>query len=141
MLARYLFQVAAEVAYRRRLCRSLVDHADVERADPACETAAVPTQPADGARRVPALAGERDVASPALALPAATKTLQMVFCIDVRSEVFRRKLEAITTDVETFGFAGFFGMSLEFVPVAATHGPAQCPVLLMPGFRVTEQVA
>lgn len=65
----------------------------------------------------------------------------MVFCIDVRSEVFRRKLEAITTDVETFGFAGFFGMSLEFVPVAATHGPAQCPVLLMPGFRVTEQVA
>jgi len=141
VLARYLFQVAAEVAYRRRLCRSLVDHADVERADPACETAAVPTQPADGARRVPALAGERDVASPALALPAATKTLQMVFCIDVRSEVFRRKLEAITTDVETFGFAGFFGMSLEFVPVAATHGPAQCPVLLMPGFRVTEQVA
>ena len=141
VLARYLFQVAAEVAYRRRLCRSLVDAADTGRADPAGESTAVATHAADGVMGAPAVTGEQDAAGPVLSQPAATKTLQMIFCIDVRSEVFRRKLEAVTADVETFGFAGFFGMSLEFVPVAATHGPAQCPVLLMPGFRVTEQVA
>jgi hypothetical protein len=66
--------------------------------------------------------------------------LQMVFCIDVRSEVFRRHLEAASPAVETFGFAGFFGMPLEFVPLGATHGPAQCPVLLQPSFRIPERL-
>jgi uncharacterized protein YbcC (UPF0753/DUF2309 family) len=132
VLARHLFQVAAEVAYRRRLCRSLVDVGQAS-ADSKLSAAL-------GAMGAPAVAGEQDAAGPALPLPSATKTLQMVFCIDVRSEVFRRHLESLSTEIETFGFAGFFGMALEMVPVAATHGPAQCPVLLSPGFRVTEQV-
>jgi uncharacterized protein YbcC (UPF0753/DUF2309 family) len=42
--------------------------------------------------------------------------------------------------VETFGFAGFFGMPLEFVPLGAAHGPAQCPVLLQPSFRIHERL-
>ena len=75
------------------------------------------------------------------AVPATRKTLQLVFCIDVRSEVFRRHLEATGPDVETFGFAGFFGMPLEFVPLGDDHGRAQCPVLLAPGFRVREEAA
>ena len=67
-------------------------------------------------------------------------TVQMVFCIDVRSEVFRRHLEAASGGVETFGFAGFFGMPLELVPLGAAHGPAQCPVLLQPSFRIHERL-
>lgn len=67
------------------------------------------------------------------------KKLQMVFCIDVRSEVFRRHLESIDASIETFGFAGFFGMSLEYLPLGSTQGIAQCPVLLQPAFRVPEK--
>lgn len=63
---------------------------------------------------------------------------QMVFCIDVRSEPFRRAVEA-QGGYETFGFAGFFG-----VPVAIENGVtgesyASCPVLLKPAYNVTEQ--
>lgn len=63
---------------------------------------------------------------------------QLVFCIDVRSEVIRRHLERVEPSIETFGFAGFFGMPLEYVPLGDATGPAQCPVLLLPVFRVHE---
>jgi uncharacterized protein YbcC (UPF0753/DUF2309 family) len=75
--------------------------------------------------------------------PLATtsrKTAQLVFCIDVRSEVFRRQLESVSADLETFGFAGFFGLALELVPLGAERGVAQCPVLLQPSFRVCERI-
>ncbi|CAL1125598.1 unnamed protein product [Cladocopium goreaui] len=66
------------------------------------------------------------------------KTAQMVFCIDVRSERMRRHLEAITDDIETFGFAGFFGMPIEHIPLGEANGTAQCPVLIRPGFAARE---
>ena len=68
------------------------------------------------------------------------KAVQMVFCIDVRSEVMRRNLEAVNESIETFGFAGFFGMPLEYVPLGHEKGTPQCPVLLQPGFSVHEQL-
>ena len=71
---------------------------------------------------------------------SARKTLQIVFCIDVRSEVMRRHLESISDELETFGFAGFFGMAIEYVPFGATGGTAQCPVLLKPGYRIKESL-
>ncbi|SFJ57452.1 YbcC family protein [Planctomicrobium piriforme] len=77
---------------------------------------------------------------PATATNSRRKTLQMVFCIDVRSEVFRRHLESVSDGVETFGFAGFFGMPVEYVPLGETAGTAQCPVLLQPSFCVHEAV-
>ncbi len=63
---------------------------------------------------------------------------QAVFCIDVRSEVFRRHLEAVAPEVETWGFAGFFGMAIDVLPLGHDHAEAQCPVLLMPGHVVAE---
>ncbi|WP_298818105.1 YbcC family protein [Chloroflexus sp.] len=75
--------------------------------------------------------------------PAAVtrKRAQAAFCIDVRSEIFRRALETVSDEVETIGFAGFFGFPIEYVPMAETRGGAQCPVLLTPQFVITESVA
>jgi uncharacterized protein YbcC (UPF0753/DUF2309 family) len=70
----------------------------------------------------------------------ARPAMQAVFCIDVRSEVFRRALEGVAPDVSTHGFAGFFGFALEYVPLGSTTGTAQCPVLLKPAHRVRETV-
>lgn len=64
----------------------------------------------------------------------------MVFCIDVRSEILRRHLEAINDSIETFGFAGFFGMACEFERLGESDGCAQCPVLLRPAFKVQEEL-
>ena len=65
---------------------------------------------------------------------------QMVFCIDVRSERMRRHLEATTPEVETFGFAGFFGLPIEFVELGDNEGNANVPVLITPQFKVHEEV-
>ena len=65
-------------------------------------------------------------------------SVQAIFCIDVRSEVLRRHLEAASDDIETFGFAGFFGAALEYVPVGHDRGRPQCPVLLSPTHTIAE---
>ncbi|MCA9549248.1 MAG: DUF2309 family protein [Myxococcales bacterium] len=62
-----------------------------------------------------------------------------VFCIDVRSEVIRRALERAEPDLATMGFAGFFGLPLDYVPFGHTHGRPQCPVLLEPKVTVHER--
>jgi hypothetical protein len=87
--------------------------------------------------------GYRDSLVPRLAAaargiaPAATPDAQLLFCIDVRSEPFRRALEAEGA-YETLGYAGFFGL-----PVALhKHGEARrrrfLPVLLAPQHDVAE---
>jgi len=68
---------------------------------------------------------------------AARPAAQLVFCIDVRSEVLRRHLEA-TGPYETFGFAGFFGLPIAFRPHGAEEAHASCPVLLDPRFQVDD---
>ncbi len=62
---------------------------------------------------------------------------QVVFCIDVRSEVLRRHLE-YRGGYETLGFAGFFGVPLDYQPFGASYAVAHCPVLLKPKNRVRE---
>jgi uncharacterized protein YbcC (UPF0753/DUF2309 family) len=68
------------------------------------------------------------------------RPLQAAFCIDVRSEVYRRALESVSPDAETIGFAGFFGYPIEYVPIGREKGGAQCPVLLTPAYTVCEAV-
>lgn len=73
--------------------------------------------------------------------PVGRKALQAVFCIDVRSEIYRRALEASSEQIETLGFAGFFGFPIEYIALGHHHGQPQCPVLLQPKFRIRESVA
>lgn len=72
--------------------------------------------------------------------PRVRKPLQAAFCIDVRSEVFRRALETVCPQAQTLGFAGFFGYPIEYVPIGRDSGGAQCPVLLTPAYTVCEHV-
>jgi uncharacterized protein YbcC (UPF0753/DUF2309 family) len=57
---------------------------------------------------------------------------QAVFCIDVRSEIFRRHLEAALPGGQTVGFAGFFGFPVAHRTAAASTVSSRCPVLLVP---------
>ncbi|MEO2018873.1 MAG: DUF2309 domain-containing protein [Fuerstiella sp.] len=62
---------------------------------------------------------------------------QMVFCIDVRSEPFRRHIEA-QGPYETYGFAGFFGLPISHQAFDSSGHAALCPVILAPRFAVNE---
>jgi len=64
--------------------------------------------------------------------------VQAIFCIDVRSEVFRRHFEAAGEGVETLGFAGFFAFPISYRKLGHTRSANQCPVLLTPGHEVEE---
>jgi uncharacterized protein YbcC (UPF0753/DUF2309 family)/NADH:ubiquinone oxidoreductase subunit 5 (subunit L)/multisubunit Na+/H+ antiporter MnhA subunit len=66
--------------------------------------------------------------------------VQAAFCIDVRSEVFRRALEEADPACETIGFAGFFGFPVEYVPLGQVRGGARSPVLLASKSVVVESV-
>ncbi len=66
---------------------------------------------------------------------------QAVFCIDVRSEVYRRNLEAVDSRIDTLGFAGFFAFPINFRPIGQEVGEAQCPVLLKTGPTIPEEIS
>jgi len=58
--------------------------------------------------------------------------LQAAFCIDVRSEVFRRALESVDPSIQTLGFAGFFGVFAKHRRFASDAEELRLPVLLNP---------
>ena len=62
---------------------------------------------------------------------------QGIFCIDVRSEGFRRHFEEVGGN-ETFGFAGFFGVPLSYQGFGSEQETDQCPVLLKPKHVIKE---
>ncbi len=70
-------------------------------------------------------------------VPVETKRpdVQAAFCIDVRSEVFRRALEATDLSIQTIGFAGFFGIPLDHEVPAFGTSQARCPVILAPPLK------
>jgi uncharacterized protein len=66
--------------------------------------------------------------------------LQAIFCIDVRSAPYRTKLEAQHDAIETYGFAGFFGLPMAYAGSISKNTRPQLPGLLKPTL-VAHQVA
>ncbi len=75
----------------------------------------------------PALAGDDT------AFARTAPALQAAFCIDVRSEVFRRALESLDSRIQTLGFAGFFGLTASHRRFASDVAEHRLPVLLNAG--------
>lgn len=69
---------------------------------------------------------------------ATAPVAQAVFCIDVRSEVFRRALEAADPAIHTRGFAGFFGLPIAYTPAGSAMTRPQLPGLLAAAMTVSE---
>lgn len=78
---------------------------------------------------VPAIQGQE--------LAQKRRDAQLVFCIDVRSEPFRRSIEA-QGNYETLGFAGFFGIPIRVNDLESEGVKNCCPVLLEPRYSVDE---
>ena len=74
-------------------------------------------------------------AAPSAGASEARPEAQAAFCIDVRSEVFRRALEATAPGVRTLGFAGFFGLAVRHHALASDVAEARAPVLLSPALE------
>ncbi|ASA55558.1 YbcC family protein [Vibrio gazogenes] len=66
--------------------------------------------------------------------------IQAAFCIDVRSEVIRRHLEAQGDEIHTLGFAGFFGLPVSYTPLGTQIQRPQLPGLLAPSLTVCDSV-
>ena len=79
------------------------------------------------------LAAHQNVTHSAVDRPLA----QMVMCIDTRSESFRRHIEA-EGPYETLGYAGFFGIAMSHQAFDGSERAALCPVIVAPGFEVSE---
>ena len=62
---------------------------------------------------------------------------QLVFCIDTRSEIIRRHIEA-TGNYETNGYAGFFGIPMEYQGYDDDVSVDACPPILDPRHHVTD---
>ncbi|MCE2932598.1 MAG: DUF2309 domain-containing protein [Hyphomicrobiales bacterium] len=81
-------------------------------------------------------AGQRNLAhilaAPAPATAETRPAVQAAFCIDVRSEVFRRALEEADPTIRTKGFAGFFGVFAQHRRFGSDVGEKRLPVLLNP---------
>jgi hypothetical protein len=65
---------------------------------------------------------------------------QAVFCIDAREESFRRHLEELAPNTETFGAPGFFVVPMYYRGVADAHYSALCPIVMKPKHWVVEEV-
>ncbi|WP_144796996.1 DUF2309 domain-containing protein [Halorubrum depositum] len=73
--------------------------------------------------------GERD--------PSDRPDAQLVFCIDTRSEVIRRHVED-EGEYETHGYAGFFGVPMEYQGYDAEVSTDACPPILDAQHRISE---
>lgn len=69
--------------------------------------------------------------------PRRPASIQLVSCIDTRSEGLRRHLETVD-GYETFGFAGFFAVAIRFTDLLGGAPADLCPVLISPSRDVTE---
>lgn len=68
----------------------------------------------------------------------APSKVQAFFCLDDREGSIRRHLEAQDPDIETFGFAGFFGVDCMFQGVDDAFPSKHCPAPLHPKHLIRE---
>ncbi len=62
---------------------------------------------------------------------------QMVFCIDTRSELIRRHIES-KGHYETFGYAGFFGIAMDYENQNDGITRKSCPPIVSSAYKVSE---
>ncbi|WP_296317062.1 DUF2309 domain-containing protein [Winogradskyella sp. UBA3174] len=62
---------------------------------------------------------------------------QLVFCIDTRSEMIRRNVEA-SGNYETYGYAGFFGIAADYQHYQEDISIKSCPPILGSPYKITE---
>lgn len=62
---------------------------------------------------------------------------QLVFCIDTRSELIRRHVEA-TGLYETYGYAGFFGIAADYQHYEEDISIKSCPPIVGSPYKITE---
>lgn len=63
---------------------------------------------------------------------------QLVFCIDTRSEMIRRHIEA-QGNYETFGFAGFFGIAADYKDSSTGMLRKSCPPIVPSSYIISEE--
>ncbi|MFB6087594.1 MAG: DUF2309 domain-containing protein, partial [Haloarculaceae archaeon] len=69
---------------------------------------------------------------------SARPAAQLVFCIDTRSEVVRRHVEAVGQN-ETYGYAGFFGIPMRYQAYGADVAVDACPPVLDAQHRIADR--
>jgi uncharacterized protein YbcC (UPF0753/DUF2309 family) len=62
---------------------------------------------------------------------------QLVFCIDTRSEMIRRHVEA-SGNYETYGYAGFFGIAADYQHYEEEISIKSCPPIVGSPYKITE---
>ncbi len=69
---------------------------------------------------------------------SARPAAQLVFCIDTRSEIIRRHIEAVGP-YETYGYAGFFGIPMRYQAYDGDVAVDACPPILDAQHRITDR--
>ncbi|MCG3174789.1 MAG: hypothetical protein GMKNLPBB_03078 [Myxococcota bacterium] len=70
--------------------------------------------------------------------PEVRAKYQIITCIDDREESFRRYLEELSPECQTFGAAGFFGLAIAFRGLDDPATFPLCPVVLTPRHFIEE---
>ena len=74
---------------------------------------------------------------PAVANSNQRPNAQFAFCIDTRSELIRRHVEA-QGNYETYGYAGFFGIAMDYTNLEDNLARKSCPPIVGSAYQVTE---